>query len=242
MKLFRARNFQVLCVLMLMAFVGASLSMTSCKKKPKVVDDEESESKIDKNAVSSLGFYETYRFEEVANVISELAKAAASSETPDSTLLKCMEGYYGSPCVCNATMSEKLKINDIIEKYGKDILPDDLKLMWTLKSMDGKYQLIALKTKVSGKPAMTGESIIEAENLYDKYMGNVINVVLDKEGGKQFYRLTSENIGRSLAIVYKDKVCSYPTVNQPIEGGRIQITGNFTLEEAQELVNVLYGK
>ena len=58
-------------------------------------------------------------------------------------------------------------------------------------------------------------------------------------GAKAWARLTKENIGRSIAIVLDNMVYSAPNVNDEITGGRSQITGRFTPEEAKDLANVL---
>lgn len=232
MKLFRTRNIKVLSTLMLVACVGASFFMTSCKPK-----DE-----IDKKAVAQLGFYETYKYNYIAPNIIKLCEAAG-----DSTLLKNKVTINGeSPIVCHAQKNDTAAINAIIEKYGKDILPADLKLMWTQKPENGFFQLIALKTNVAGEPAMTGESITKANVTRNKQNGFVlysaISITLDNEGTIQFSRLTAENVGRPIAIVYKDKVLSYPMVQCQIEGGRVEITGNFSEQELNALVDEFYNK
>ena len=62
---------------------------------------------------------------------------------------------------------------------------------------------------------------------------------MNAEGAKQWKRLTAENIGKSVAIVLDGYVYSYPTVQAEIAGGRSSITGNFTLNEAKDLANIL---
>ena len=240
MKLFLTKTIQVLSILMLMVYAGAFL--TSCKNEQKSKSDKEQpKNAIDKTAAAQIGFYETYQYNDIHQYITKLSKAAG-----DPIMIKNIPTYGEIPCVCYATQSDTAAINAIIEKYGKDILPADLKLMWTQKPENDYFNLVALKTDASGKPAMTGESIIEAEVTEQEYNGYVtgiaISIALDEEGGKQFSRLTAQNINRAVAVVYKDKVYSYPTVHSQIDGGRLQITGKFTEEEANDLVNVLYGK
>ena len=89
---------------------------------------------------------------------------------------------------------------------------------------------------------MTGESIIEAKVTDTNGYGFAISITLDKEGGKQFSTLTSNNIGHALAVVFKDKVMSYPIVNSQVEGGKVEITGNFTEQVANDFVDMFYGK
>ena len=64
-------------------------------------------------------------------------------------------------------------------------------------------------------------------------------MAMNKEGASRWARITADNIGRPVAIVLDDQVYSYPTVNAEITGGRSEITGGFTPEEATDLANVL---
>ena len=69
--------------------------------------------------------------------------------------------------------------------------------------------------------------------------GMAVDFSLDARGTKQFGDLTTASVGRNLAIVLDGTVSSAPTIREPITGGRGQITGRFTFEEAQDLANVL---
>ena len=70
--------------------------------------------------------------------------------------------------------------------------------------------------------------------------GNVaVSMRMDNKGTKEWERLTKENIGKQIAIVFDDKVYSYPIVNQEIPNGRLQISGDLTIEEAKDLANIL---
>ena len=66
-----------------------------------------------------------------------------------------------------------------------------------------------------------------------------VSMTMNSEGAKQWKRLTAENIGKSVAIVLDGFVYSFPTVQSEISGGRSQITGNFTINEANDLANIL---
>lgn len=239
MKLLRTKQIKILSVLVLVACVAASVVMTSCK-------NEAEKAEIDKKAAADVGFYEAYLADEIAPNIKQLVDAIPSDDPNYSKLVESLCSNMG-PVVCQAKKVDKVTIDEVFEKYGKDILPANLKLMWTLEPEVGRdgqecFSLVALKTDDSGKPAMTGESITKAETVYDKFSGYSISIAMDKEGGKKFSWLTARNVGRPLAIVYKDKVLSYPTVNSQIDGGTLEIAGRFTPEETQDFVSVLYGK
>ena len=228
MKLSKSRNLYLICVLAVAVCVGG---MPSCKNEKK-----DSRGQIDKKAVAQIGFYETYKYLDIAQDISNLFETAGNPTFFQSN------GNYDGPAVCAAQKRDTAAINAIIAKYGPEILPSDLKLTWTLEPFDNLYELIALKTDTLGKPAMTGESIIEAKVTDTNGYGFAISITLDKEGGKQFSTLTSNNIGHALAVVFKDKVMSYPIVNSQVEGGKVEITGNFTEQVANDFVDMFYGK
>ena len=147
-----------------------------------------------------------------------------------------------SPVVGIVNVNDTAAVNAIIQsETAKQYLPTDLKLAWTVKSIDQAnsfYQLIALRT-VQNKPVLTGDVVTDASSEYDNMKGQVVSMAMNDEGARAWSRITGQNIGRSIAIVLDDQVYSYPNVNSQIDGGRSEITGNFTVEEANDLSNVL---
>ena len=101
--------------------------------------------------------------------------------------------------------------------------------------------MIALKvTNRDGKAPLSGDVIVDARQDFSQTgQGAEVSMVMNPEGAKIWARMTKENVGRSVAVVLDDYVYSFPTVNQEITGGRSQITGNFSVEEAKDLANVL---
>ncbi len=69
--------------------------------------------------------------------------------------------------------------------------------------------------------------------------GPYVEVTLDKRGSEIFAALTAENVGRHLAIILDKTVYSAPVIKEPIPGGDVQITGNFSFDDAHELAIVL---
>ena len=147
-----------------------------------------------------------------------------------------------SPVVGIVNVNDTAAVNAIItSQTARQYLPTDLKLAWTVKSIDQAnsfYQLVALRT-VQNKPVLTGDVVTDASSEYDNLQGQVVSMTMNDEGARAWSRITGQNIGRSVAIVLDDQVYSYPNVNSQIDGGRSQITGNFTVEEANDLSNVL---
>ena len=139
------------------------------------------------------------------------------------------------------------KINEYLAmKQVKDVLPRNLSLKWGVKAIDEKeqfFELYAIKvTNRDGTPALGGDVVTDANADFVQQAGRSEqqdSMDMNEEGAKARARLTKENIGKAIAIVLDDMVYSAPNVNDEITGGRSQITGHFTPEEAKDLANVL---
>ena len=139
------------------------------------------------------------------------------------------------------------KINEYLAmKQVKDVLPRNLSLKWGVKAIDEKeqfFELYAIKvTNRDGTPALGGDVVTDANADFVQQAGRSeqqVSMAMNAEGAKAWDRLTKENIGKAIAIVLDDMVYSAPNVNDEITGGRSQITGHFTPEEAKDLANVL---
>ncbi len=95
-------------------------------------------------------------------------------------------------------------------------------------------QLIAV-----GEPVLTGTNISNAVPSFDQKGQSIVNLSFDWEGTRKFGEITSENVGRRLAIVLDGKVHSAPAINEKIAGGQAQISGSFTPASANDLAVVL---
>jgi SecD/SecF fusion protein len=153
--------------------------------------------------------------------------------------------YRKGPVVGYAAIKDTGKLNAIFERPEiKNILPRDLRLLWTAKSpsKESKFlELIAIKVKSrDGSAPMDGAAITDARQDFGQFNSSPeISMSMNPEGAKTWKRLTGENIGHSIAIVLDNYVYSYPNVQGEIAGGRSSITGNFTIAEAQDLANIL---
>ena len=151
------------------------------------------------------------------------------------------------PVVSIADKKDIAKINEYLNmKQVKDILPRNLSLKWGVKAIDEKEQyfyLYAIKmTNRDGTPALGGDVVTDANADFVQQAGRSeqqVSMTMNAEGAKAWARLTKENIGKAVAIVLDDMVYSAPNVQVEITGGRSQITGHFTPEEAKDLANVL---
>ncbi|MEO6682899.1 MAG: protein translocase subunit SecD, partial [Ginsengibacter sp.] len=102
------------------------------------------------------------------------------------------------------------------------------------------FELYAIKTVPgSEKAKLEGEAVQDASSDYDQRGRPAIKMQMTPTGSRAWAKLTGDNIGRPIAIVLDDIVYSAPNVNGVIEGGSSEISGNFTVEEAQDLASVL---
>tara|TARA_B100000902_G_scaffold64673_1_gene71275 strand:- start:13941 stop:17030 length:3090 start_codon:yes stop_codon:yes gene_type:complete len=148
------------------------------------------------------------------------------------------------PVLGFCAIKDTAKLNDYLRDDAiKKFFPIDIKFAYTVKAYDadGKYiQLIGLKSDRNGKSAMEGEVVTDANQSFGQFANSAeVSMTMNAEGAKKWKRLTAENIGKSVAIVLDNYVYSFPTVQSEISGGRSQITGNFTVNEAKDLANIL---
>ena len=126
----------------------------------------------------------------------------------------------------------------------RELFPADIDFKWGVKgddAMDGRYQLFAIRIATpDGKAPLDGSVITEAREQYSRQGATAeVSMTMNAEGAQEWARLTGENVNKSIAIVLDGYVYSAPNVLGKIEGGSSQITGNFTIQEAQDLANVL---
>jgi len=126
----------------------------------------------------------------------------------------------------------------------KALFPKDLRFLWGYKPMkntENVFELYAIKViSRDGKAPLEGDVITNARAEFgDNKSSAEVTMSMNGEGSKIWARLTKENVGKQIAVVVDNYVYSCPVVNQEITGGRSQITGNFTINEAQDLANVL---
>ena len=154
------------------------------------------------------------------------------------------------PVVGRALASDTATVNQYFAmRQVREVLPRDLRLKWTVKPIELEmangtkrnfFELIAIRvTSRDGKAPLEGNVITDARDDFSQYGGSEVSMVMSAEGANIWARLTKDNIGKSIAIVLDGYVYSFPRVNSEITGGRSQITGNFTPEEAKDLANVL---
>lgn len=207
-------------------------------------------------ASANLEFYEVYTLDEIQSQLMALETALrGDSLGVAKTFFGNFDGqgYSGTPIVGMATQAHREVIDSILgTATAARILPSNLKLRWEVKPQEVQYtdtatnatrkaelfSLIALKSN-NGKPALGGDVVVSASSDFDTMQGNYVSMNMNSEGSKAWARVTQNNLGKPVAIVLDEHVYSYPRINSVIEGGRSQITGNFSVEDAKDLANVL---
>jgi preprotein translocase subunit SecD len=93
---------------------------------------------------------------------------------------------------------------------------------------------------VQRRVMISGDQLIDATQGFDQQNNQpVVNIKFDSQGGRRFARTTQENVGKPFAIILDGKVLSAPRINEPILGGSAQISGSFTVDNANELAIAL---
>lgn len=147
-------------------------------------------------------------------------------------------------------LKDTTKINRILQRMMKGdlkgLIPPTVRFLWDVHAVtsdDGEevLPLYAIKTGRGGKALLTGEVITDARQSYDERMAPAVSMSMNATGSRIWKRVTGEFAldNRRIAIALDDYVQSAPGVNSEIPNGQSIITGNFTLEEAQDLANVL---
>jgi hypothetical protein len=221
-------------------------------------------SKVDTNEIAAikkiitdnprLEFWETWENSEIIGYLKDadsLLRGRFASQNPLFSILgpritttgeplpSCMIGVSGVNDT--ATVNGYLKMPEV-----RALFPFNLKFLWSqgpYKYDHSKtlYELHAIKvTTKDGKSPLDGSAIVSARPVSEASMPTVrINLTMSAEGSDTWARITRENINRCIAIVLNGKVRSYPRVNAEITGRNTDITGDFTKEEANDLVNNL---
>ncbi|MDR2385557.1 MAG: protein translocase subunit SecDF [Tannerella sp.] len=156
--------------------------------------------------------------------------------------------YNPGPVVGIALKQDMPRIDSLLNmRQVRELLPSNVIFRWGVKAFDESeqyYYLYALKvTNRDGSPALGGNVVTYATADYAQGMmagsQQEVSMTMNAEGAKAWARLTKDNIEKCIAIVLDDMVYSAPTVRSEITGGHSQITGQFTVEEAKDLANVL---
>jgi len=150
-----------------------------------------------------------------------------------------------SNAVATVKLSDTAAVNKILNsEIAKEARPSNLRyvdFMWAYKPQEDApdyLELYAIKSNASKKAPIDG-AVESARVDYDQMRRIVVDMQMDANGTKEWKSLTEKNVGRPIAVTLDNRVYTAPNVNEPIPNGSSQISGNFTEDEAKDLVNVL---
>ncbi|PRY16296.1 SecD/SecF fusion protein [Pontibacter ummariensis] len=188
-------------------------------------------------------------------IVSDSAAIAAATVDTAATALDSLANntqggvlaslFTQMPGGIGANVRDTAKINDIFSRPEvRAMFPSNMKFLWAVKPIQGDagqeyVEFYAIKKGRDGRAPLTGDVINDARQDFDQTGRPEITMTMNPTGAKQWARLTGNNVGRQVAIVLDDYVYSAPVVQGEITGGNSSISGNFTIEEAQDLANIL---
>ena len=204
---------------------------------------------------ASLEFWPTYQGSEVDLYAVDSRVAEILNNLGDSTVVAnplfqvLSPSGWDNACIGFAAGVDTATVNRYLA-MAEDVLPQGFRGMWSVKPTDlikgsNLYELVAIKaTSRDGKAPLDGGVVTDARvNFNGAQRGGSgapsVSMNMNAEGASIWARLTKDNIGKQVAIVLDGLVYSYPTVNTEITGGSSEITGNFDVQEAEDLANVL---
>ncbi len=242
--------------------IAANQKVIEIEKAKETLKEEASSGKSDKEKVEGKKAEASQKKEDdgASDLLKEMesdstkvdSTAATSSQKSLFSVLMPSQRQSG-PLVGMALVKDTSKVNAYLQMdQVKALFPKNLKLMWTVKPMDPYkkkdgtmskqeiYQLIAIKVSThDGRAPLEGDVITSARAEANRNGAYEVNMRMNAEGANVWARLTKKNINRSIAVVLDGYVYSYPNVNSEITGGSSSISGNFTVEEAKDLANIL---
>ncbi len=185
------------------------------------------------------------------SLAAQLAKKTpASKAKTDSTAAQQQGGVltrlFTMPGALGVNLRDTARVNQILRSDdARAILPPNLVLLYDSKPKEVNkqqfVQLIAVRKDRTGNIAapLTGEVVSDARMDYDQTGRPEVSMSMNPSGARKWQKMTGANIGKQVAVVLDDVVYSDPVVQSEIAGGNTQISGNFTIEEAQDLAQVL---
>ena len=165
--------------------------------------------------------------QDMADTIYKLQKRAENYSTEASV-------YQEGTNRINIDIPGVSNADEILEELGK---PGSL--MFIEGTYDADGNITALENVVLEGSDVKDAGVYQNEGKNGAADSYEVSLVLTDEGAKKFAEATARNVGKPIYIIYDDQVVSYPTVNEPITGGQAVITGNFTIDEAQNLASTI---
>ena len=184
-----------------------------------------------------------------ANAVKESSDAQMAQAKKLHPLLAMLQPTNGQLSMVGlANVRDTAAINQVIHSaVAKQILPSDVKLLWSAKPTDmyqgakNIYELHALKmTSSNGRAPLEGDVVTDAKDQFNPTTGQPeVSMSMNSEGARRWSALTKANVGKAIAIVLDGVVYTSPRILGEIDGGQSSITGHFTIEDTKDLANTL---
>ncbi len=181
-----------------------------------------------------------------------LKAAKAEQENPLLSIIQMAVNYQSGevaqvPYIAYVLPKDTHKVNQYLQSDAvRNVFPKNVKFVYGgvegVKKNDrnAPVALYAIKTVPGSElPRLEGDRVVEARQDFDMNGRPEISMTMNSQGAREWQKLTGQNIGKYIAIVLDDVVYSAPRVNDEISGGRSSITGSYSVEEAQDMANIL---
>lgn len=173
--------------------------------------------------------------------------ATAKADSLNSKQAQAMKLFVPLPSGLGANVRDSAKVNALFNRADvRALFPPNMTPLWGVKALEGqkREQFLELYFVKKGRSEaaqapVSGEFVTNASQDYDQQGRAEVLMSMNPTGARKWQKMTGANIGRQVAIVLDDNVYSAPTVQSEIGGGSSSISGSFTIEEAQDLANVL---
>lgn len=178
---------------------------------------------------------------------AQLAAKSDSAKVDSTQLTNAFSRLFtsGTYSVLGVRVKDSARVNSVLKREEvKSLFPADISFVYDIKPVvkpGTNEEVVDLyMVRDLGKAPLEGDVVTNATQDYDPMTGKPnVDMQMNAEGARKWKALTGANIGRRIAIILDNFVYSAPNVQSEISGGRSSISGNFSVEEAQDLANIL---
>lgn len=227
--------------------IGGAWQQAGVLSRSEPIDVDEIDLEDEEADSTDVADIDTTKTEEQEESLTDLASLDAGSTNKGLAELVKNAGMYS---IGYASSEDVGAVDKILRRADiLSLFPEDIKFMWgaDLETVNTDTKelglfLYAVRIPSTGKAMVGGKDIKSASTGYDQQEGKItVDLQMTEEGGDRWAQMTQENVDRIVAITMDSVVYSAPRVNGAITGGRTQISGSFTINEAKDLAGLLNG-
>ena len=185
---------------------------------------------------------------DIDDLLSEVEQSSDSIQTSSNPLISLVKAFsfQGGPIIARFLPSDQELVSSYLSiPEVRNLIPNDyryVKFLWGKTDTDGLSSLYAIKSNREDISPLSGGVVVDASQSYDALGNPAVSMQMNAQGARVWENLTdiAYRQNSNIAIVLDDIVYSAPGVTRgAISGGRSEITGDFDLNEAIDLANVL---